>query len=246
MTTYSETHQLMTKDNVRIALHQAGGSFEAQRCIIVVPGFAQSAKSENFLKLCEDLSGPEKAVFCLDLRGTGDSEGRYSFGGREHFDILAALDFARARYQSIDILGFSLGAYSSLRAAAETKDYADRLFLVSCPTSIEEILFKGSFFRHVLHVLTNLSKFKDDGGYIFRWGNPLSKKTNVAKLAVRAELPVHFLSGRSDRLIPPKMSKKVFDATQVEQKSWFELDDGFHADMMYVHNPLVFKTWLET
>ncbi len=245
MASYNEIHQILTKDNLKIALHQMGGSPETKRCIIVVPGFAQAANSENFLLLSKDLASTERAVFCLDMRGTGSSEGRYSFGGREHWDILAALDFARARYQIVDILGFSLGAYSSLRAAAETKEYADNLFLVSCPTSVEEIVFKGSAVRHCLSIFKNPGKFKDDGGYIFRWGNPLSKKTNVAKVAVKAALPVHFLVGRSDLLIPPKMSKKVFNATKVEQKSWSELEAGLHADMMYVENPVAFKHWLE-
>ncbi len=214
--------------------------------MIVVPGFAQSSKSENFLLLCEHLATPERAVYCLDMRGTGDSEGRYSFGGSEHLDVLAALDFTRSKYQTVDILGFSLGAYSSLRAAAETDEYADRLFLVSCPTSVEEIIFKGSIVKHALNVLKKPSQFKDDGGYIFRWGNPLSRKINVAKNAIRtAALPVHFLVGKSDLLIPPKMTKKVFNATLGEQKSWSEIDGGPHADMMYVQNPNAFVDWIE-
>lgn len=244
MSSYSEVHQIVTQDNLKISLHQMGGSAGATRCLIVVPGFAQAANSENFLLLSKDLASEERAVFCLDMRGTGGSEGRYTFGGREHLDVLAALKFARAQFQEVDILGFSLGAYSSLRAVADSAALADRLFLVSCPTSVEEIIFKGSMFNHVFYVFRNPSKFKDDGGYIFRWGNPLSKKTNIAKKAVQAPIPVHFLVGTSDLLIPPKMTKKVFNATQVEQKSWSELDEGLHADLMYIANPDAFKNWL--
>ena len=221
------------------------GSPEASRCLIVVPGFAQSSQSENFLLLCRDLVRPDRNVFCLDMRGTGASQGRYTFGGREHFDVLAALDFARAKFENVEILGFSLGAYSTLRAAAEAEEYADRLFLVSCPTSVEEIFFKGSMVRHILNVLRNPGKFKDDGGYIFRWGNPLSKKPNAAKIALKASLPVHFLSGTSDLLIPPKMSKKVFNSAKLEEKSWAELHAGLHADLMYIENPDAFKHWIE-
>ena len=245
MASYNEIHHIVTEDNLKIALHQMGGSAEAKRCLIIAPGFAQAAKSENFILLARDLATPDRSVLCLDMRGTGNSEGRYSFGGQEHLDVLAALKFARQRYESIDILGFSLGAYSCLRAAAETAIYADRLFLVSCPTSVEEIIFKGSIFKHCMNIFKNPSKFKDDGGYIFRWGNPLSKKTNVSKKVIKADVPIHFLAGKSDLLIPPKMSKKVFHATQVDQKSWTELDEGLHADLMYIENPSAFKTWLE-
>ena len=63
------------------------------------------------------------SVLMLDLRGHGESgDARVTFGRRERFDVLGALDFLVARgyaVSSIGLLGGSMGGVSVMGAAAE-------------------------------------------------------------------------------------------------------------------------------
>jgi uncharacterized protein len=63
------------------------------------------------------------SILMLDLRGHGESaDSRLSFGRRERFDVLGAVDHLRQKGYAngrIGILGASMGAASALAAAAE-------------------------------------------------------------------------------------------------------------------------------
>jgi dipeptidyl aminopeptidase/acylaminoacyl peptidase len=61
------------------------------------------------------------AVLMIDLRGHGhSSHARLTYGQRERFDVLGAVDWLRAQgHARIGVLGASMGAASTLLAAAE-------------------------------------------------------------------------------------------------------------------------------
>jgi dipeptidyl aminopeptidase/acylaminoacyl peptidase len=61
------------------------------------------------------------AVLMIDLRGHGDSSrARLTYGQRERFDVLGAVDWLRAQgHARIGVLGASMGAASTLLAAAD-------------------------------------------------------------------------------------------------------------------------------
>jgi len=61
------------------------------------------------------------AVLMIDLRGHGTSSGaRLTYGARERFDVLGAVDWLRAQgHARIGVLGASMGAASALMAAAD-------------------------------------------------------------------------------------------------------------------------------
>ncbi len=74
----------------------------------------------RLLELASALNKVGFSVFLIDLRGHGQSgDGRFSFGVKERLDVLAAIDWLKAKgYQPgrIGILGLSLGAASSIGA----------------------------------------------------------------------------------------------------------------------------------
>lgn len=74
----------------------------------------------RLLELTSALNKAGFSVFLIDLRGHGQSgDGRFSFGVKERLDVLAAIDWLKAKgYQpgKIGVLGLSLGAASSIGA----------------------------------------------------------------------------------------------------------------------------------
>lgn len=241
-----QNHVVTTIDRLKIkVVEYSHPSYGVEFCWIVVPGFLQYSDSQVFVDICNDISGSlESTVFCLDLRGTGDSDGRFSFGESEYLDIAAAVRFAKQKFKIVKVLGFSLGAYSSLRTHCASKDLVDALYLVSCPSSVTHVLFGGHGLRHCLSLFKNKPNFPKSRNFLFRWGNPFSKKLDAAKFAPAAKVPTHFLSGSKDLLVPPFMSSKIFGAIGASHKTWRVVDQGQHAEILYLENPESFKNWL--
>ncbi len=184
-------------------------------------------------------------VFCLDLRGTGESDGRFSFGDAEFLDVIAAIKFARQNYSDVKLLGFSLGAYSALRAHCEFPESIRELFLVSCPTSVLHIILQGHALKHSLSLLFEKPQFHKERNFAFRWGNPFPRKPSAEVFAIKAKAATHFLVGSKDYLVPPKMSSKVFGLLGSQEKTWKLIDDGHHAELLYIADPVAFKSWLQ-
>lgn len=241
----TNVHSLTTLDQYKISLREfSDPKLNSKTCWIVVPGFLNHSQSKNFKILCKDLTSLDAAVFCLDLRGTGESEGRFSFGDLEYLDVVAAIQFAKQKYEEVKVLGFSLGAYDSLRAHCESGESVHELFLVSCPTSVLNIIFQGHGLKHCVGMLYQRSPFPKDRSFGFRWGNPFPQKPNAETFAVQACAPVHFLIGSKDFLVPPKMTSKIFAHVSSRLKTWKLVDGGPHAELLYLLNPKDFKSWL--
>ena len=72
----------------------------------------------------EFLHGEGYSTLLIDLQATGESRGQQiTFGWRERLDVMAAVDYARARYpgEPIAILGVSLGGAAALLASPALK-----------------------------------------------------------------------------------------------------------------------------
>lgn len=100
---------------------------ESNRAIILVHGSNQNRSGlfhTSTLSLTKGLSDQGFNILMLDLRGHGLSgDSRYTYGIRERRDILGAVDWLRQEHGfeegTIGVLGLSLGAVSTIGAAAE-------------------------------------------------------------------------------------------------------------------------------
>ena len=106
----------------------------ATRAIIIVHGKDQSRATEffdvspigRFTEMAGKVHAAGFAVLMIDLRGHGQSgPGRFSFGQFERRDVMGAADWLKTqgfKPGSIGALSLSLGAASSVGAAAEDTD----------------------------------------------------------------------------------------------------------------------------
>src|SRR5258708_2778021 len=83
--------------------------------LVIAPGFAQHSRTRSMQAIAQALS-PTIDILMLDFRGNGKSSGSYWFGSKEYADLEPLLRWAKGRYGKVNLMGFSLGAYSSLRA----------------------------------------------------------------------------------------------------------------------------------
>lgn len=222
-------------------------SAEAQHTAIaiVAPGFGQYRKSRTSLAICGGLS--EKLdVLCMDFRGTGTSTGYYSFGEHEPLDLEPILSWAKGRYEKVNLIGLSIGAYAAGRAAVEWPGTISNLLLISCPTRVEDIITSGGVVDNLIQLLVSQGVQLDTGSTVFfRWGPIFGKKPNLAKIDSVIGVPVSFLVGESDHLVYEGLSRKVYEALPGE-KNWDIFPKGSHADAMYIQDPQRFMSWIMT
>ena len=131
--------QVSAVDNVRISfdLYRKPGR---DAVVIICPGFFQSKETPTFQRLSQALAKECDAI-CMDFRGHGKSGGLFTFSAWESADLEAVLDWAEKRYRRIGILGFSLGAATTINLASHRKDITT-LIAVSAPSAFEDIEFQ--------------------------------------------------------------------------------------------------------
>ena len=101
----------------------------ATRAVVLVHGKDSSRASEldgRFVDLAAALRQRGFAVLLIDMRGHGASaDGHFSFGIRERYDVVGAVDWLEAqgfRPGSIGVLGVSMGGATATGAAVEDPD----------------------------------------------------------------------------------------------------------------------------
>jgi pimeloyl-ACP methyl ester carboxylesterase len=84
--------------------------------VVLVPGFKTDRMS--MIPYARFLHAAGYQVLLYDSRGTGESDGKFSFGFREVDDVLGAIRFAAERSQLVGLLGVSMGTGDAIVAAA--------------------------------------------------------------------------------------------------------------------------------
>lgn len=111
-------------------VEEAGADREPGPTVIVVHGQDSCRRDPRYLLPAGMLHRHGIDVLMIDMRDHGDStveDGRFAAGNDEYADVLGAWDFLRARGVAADqigILGFSLGAATSMIAFGEEPQVA--------------------------------------------------------------------------------------------------------------------------
>ncbi|WP_439815344.1 alpha/beta hydrolase family protein [Zavarzinia sp. CC-PAN008] len=95
-------------------------TLEPWAVLILVPGSGGAQATAATAALADDLSGRNYAVLVLDVRGQGGSPPARALAAGEGDDVLAAVDFLKARSAGVRVgaVGFGLGGLAVLDAAA--------------------------------------------------------------------------------------------------------------------------------
>jgi pimeloyl-ACP methyl ester carboxylesterase len=194
--------ELRTSDGLRLSGWFSPGA--AHSAVILVHGFASNRT--QLLPEAAVLARHGHGVMLFDLRAHGQSEGRIcTWGDREALDVLAALDFLRARPEvdpsRIGLYGFSIGSNAVARVAAADPAIPAVAMGPLWPSLHEEL--NSKFPR-----LHGRSPWLAE--WIFRWeGADIQAIDPLDQVPHIAPRPVLLLSGSEDRDTPPEMTALV-------------------------------------
>ena len=184
----------------------------SDRVIVMVHGAGanRADPSNGMLAIAAGLVGNGFNVLMFDLRSCGESDGSMVSGGYyEKRDVEGAVGYLEGRgYDRIGVLGLSLGAVSSLLAAAEAPDIeavvSDSSFAdlndIMAPEFHARTKAPGFFLTPILVMIKLMY------GVDFRAIRPIAV---VADIAPR---PVFFIHGDADETIPVAHAGRLYQA----------------------------------
>jgi fermentation-respiration switch protein FrsA (DUF1100 family) len=150
-------------------------------------------------------------VLCFDFRAHGASDGRFtSVGFHETNDVLGAVHYLRSRAEvdptRIAVIGFSMGAVATIRAAASCPDIAAVVADSAYASFVDAAKYSFSLVTRVPHFAV--------AGIAMRW----------AKWIVRVDAerlrPVLITHGVLDEIVPVQHAYTLFKAAEEPKEIW--------------------------
>ncbi len=201
----------------------------SDKLIIIAPGFFNSKQALLMKDLAQSLNDNYDAMI-VDFRGHGQSKGWFYWTSKEYLDLLAVFEYAKQHYKKVGLVGFSLGAATSLIAFSKS-DVVDSVIAVSAPSAFEKIEFY--FWQLNFKLDIQYSLFSEGRiGKGVRPGPfwlPKEKPRDVVAILQR---PVFYIHGADDWLIKPWHSQLLYEKTASKIKKFEIIKTAPHAEYM--------------
>lgn len=182
----------------------------------IVTAGGSSSDRTNMLDHARALRGSGLGVLLFDWPGTGASDGKIGLGRAERDALRGAIRFVAGRADvtpgRIGLLGFSLGAYTSVLVAADEP-------------GVRVVAVEGAFrdFEEQARIEYQGAGIAAEWGAIVgaRLGGMERNGPDVLAAAARiAPRPLLFVSGTADHTVPPSSTQRVIDAARPPTTSW--------------------------
>ncbi len=217
-----------TSDNVKIHYdHYKRGH---TRVVILAHGFFNSKGAVLFKDMAESLSR-DYDVIVFDFRGHGKSHGLFYWTAKEYLDLQAVLSYACQYYPKVGVVGFSLGAATSIITAAQDNRITS-LIAVSAPSQFSKIDFHFWELNVEENILYNVIG-KGRVGKGIRPGPFWVKKQKPIDAVEKITVPLLFIHGTDDWLIKPWHSEILFKKAKTSLKQLAMIPQGTHAEYLF-------------
>ena len=238
-----KTHIIKTQDGQKIAFdHYENGH---DKVVIIAHGFFNS-KDADLLKQLGEALGDQYDIIIMDFRGHGKSSGLFYWTSKEYLDLEAVLEYAQKSYDKIGVIGFSLGAATSLIAASRS-DLITSVISVAGPTEFAKIEYRFWELDIENDILYNWFGRGKVGKKVLP-GPFWQKKHKPIDLVENIKCPVMYIHGDTDWLIKHWHSEALHKKTKA-QKHLAIIKGGLHAEYLMRKNKAetvgLIRTWFK-
>ena len=227
---------------------------KARGVVVIVPGF--NAHSGYYSWVAEQLTAEALAVYAVDLRGRGKSDGErfYVEKFQDYVDDVSALvnrAWSREAGLPVYLLGHSAGGVVSCLYAIENQSQLAGLICESFAFQVPAPDFALAVFKglshvaphaHVLHLKNedfsrdpNIVRAMNDDPLIANETQPTETLAEMVRADERLEkefprinLPVLILHGTSDKAAKPSGSQLFYDTVGSTDKTLKFYEGGYH------------------
>ena len=164
------------------------------------------------------------------MRGHGESPyNKISFGWQDSSDVTEWIEYITDKDPNarIALFGVSLGANAVTLSVSEELSPNVRFVIAdSCYTSVDELM--KEYIRKETHfstiIVANLASVfaKTKVGETFENADTITKVKNI-------ELPIMFINGENDTVVPPLVSKKLYENCEAYGVEEVIIENGTHG-----------------
>ncbi len=215
----------LTSDNVKLAgcLQVPSSGAPPWPCVLLCHGIPSGSPPEpgdpGYPGLMERIAGRGWASVYFNFRGTGASEGDFSFGGwlRDLETVADALLYGREPFDEMDVerlgvLAFSGGAATAIDCAARHHHF-QAVVSMAAPADLAELMPEENLKEMLAHFkqigIIRDEKFPPDADAWYQEAVALSPSRHVANVAPTPLLIVH---GEADDVVPVGAAHQLFAA----------------------------------
>lgn len=218
------------KNDVKLTGWYFKGS-DSSKTIILAHGYGDNRLPirEDTTKLIKNLQNKGYSILTFDFRNCGESEKSItSVGLFEKNDLLGAIKYMKSKENTqIILMGFSMGASTSIMAAAESKD-------------VIGVISDSAFSNLESYLNDNLSKWSDLPSVPFNFTTQLVMKyikgidtTKVSPVAVIKNIsprPVLLIHSKDDHTVPYKNCQELLNASDKNTTQLWTTEKGGHIN----------------
>ena len=202
-----------------------------QQVVIIAHGFFNN-KDAVLLKELGQALADQFDVLIMDFRGHGKSGGLFYWTSKEHLDLQAVLEYAKGQYKQIGVIGFSLGAATSIITASRV-DGIDTVISISAPTEFEKIEYHFWDLDMENDIFYNLTEGRIGKGV--RPGPFWLKKDKPIQRVEQLKCPIFYIHGTADWIIKPWHSEELYKKTRTKKRLSI-IENGPHAEYLIRKN----------
>jgi pimeloyl-ACP methyl ester carboxylesterase len=207
----------------------------SSRAFLIVPGFWRHRRHPAITGLAERLRGTG-SVAAMDIRGHGESGGRFGFNRDEHLDVAAvACEILKLTGASrLDMIGFSMGGAIAATAAARHAELPwGKILLISPVGNLGRL-------RPRLNPLTAHRHLS--AGQVFRtprfdWGFWFHTKIQAEDEIANVKVPVAIVHVRRDWLVDDSHGLRLHERCRNSTLHLLEVPGRWHADRILSEAP---------
>ncbi len=215
------------KSNDGLKLVASYFELNSHRFAICIHGYRQNRK--DMIGSAERFADKGFNVVMPDLRGCGESEGKYiGMGWLDKDDILCWIKWILQKDNSAEIVvyGGSMGGATTMMTSGETLPDAVKVFVEDCGYTDVWSIFESElamrFHLPAFPILTVANKIaKSKAGYDFKQASSINQLK-------KSEKPMLFIHGEQDDFIPYAMLQKVYDAKKGTNKKMISFPETKH------------------
>lgn len=229
-----EEHCIFTHDKLRLTARYIKADTESHKLVIAVHGYRSRGLYE-LSGIAEMYHKHGYNILLVDNRAHGESEGRYAgFGILDRKDVLQWIHYVLGSIDpeaEIYLHGVSMGGAAVLMLSGLSLPPNVKAVIADCAFSNAEDILNRVFERKYGVKLTNLLRITNRicrrrAGYSF---DDVSATESVAAAGV----PVLFIHGAEDKLVPAEISRINYEACAADKKELCIIPDAGHAESFY-------------
>ncbi len=164
------------------------------------------------------------------LRGHGESEyENISLGWNDSEDICSWIDeiIKQDKKARIALFGVSMGANAVAIAAAEDLPQNVRLVIAdSCYINAEDLI--EEYTKTQTHLFPSITTKFVSVFFENKLGFSLSEADTIASVS-EIEMPIMFINGENDTVVPPRLSKKLYENCEAKGVEEVIISEGVHG-----------------